>query len=477
MNKNRPKKIVIVGGGTAGLISALILKTKFNVDISIVKSDQIGIIGVGEGSTEHWNQFLLFCGIDYKELILETDATIKRGVYFTNGWAKQNYYHNVGSFKLEKSFGQIHYGALNSLTKGENPILTSDYFNLNNLIGVNQHKSPSNQYHFNTFKLNSFLLKKCNERDIKIINDTIIDIEIDDKGIKKLKGLIDYKADFYIDCTGFKRLLISKLNAKWISYSNHLQMNEAIAFPTGDTDEYTPYTESRRLSSGWMWRIPTYGRWGNGYVFNSNLINADKAKQEIEHELGYKVEVAKHVKFDPGALDKCLVKNCLAVGLAANFVEPLEATSIGTTINQMFLFNNYFMHLDSEYFINEFNNKINLIMDNIKDFVLIHYLNDKSIKFSISLKEKLKIWKKRPPIREDFTDSSFFLFYSANYIQVLCGVNFYTKEEIKKYLNNLNSEITSQFDKVIREDHIEYMLNKKNYISHKKFLDNLRKNC
>jgi len=469
-----PTQIIVVGGGTAGLVSALILKKMFNVEITIIKSNQIGIIGVGEGSTEHWNEFLKYSEIDYKELIRETDATIKLGVYFTNGWSKHNYYHNIGCIKSKFKLSQINYGILKSFSSNEDPIRTSCYLNLNNLVYNETNESVSNQYHFNTFKLNNFLIKKCLERGIKIVDDTIVDVSLDDNGIKSIKGIKDYFADFYIDCTGFKRILISKLNAKWISYSSYLTMNEAIAFPTGDTEEYTPYTESKRTIGGWMWRIPTYGRWGNGHVFNSNLINADKAKEIAEQNLGYEIEVAKHVKFNPGALDKCLIKNCLAVGLAANFIEPLEATSIGTTINQMFLFNHYFPHVNNNFYVDEYNNKINDIMDNIRDFVLIHYLNDKNVLFPSSLKDKLKMWKTRPPIQEDFCKNSYYLFNSSNFTQVLCGSDFYNIDQIKDYLKIYNLQLTARADLEISHKEFEYINNKQNHISHKKWLENIR---
>ena len=468
------KDIIIVGGGTAGLVTALILKTKFNVNIKIIKSDEIDIIGVGEGSTEHWQDFMGFCGIDYKELIKETDATIKLGIYFTGGWAKNNFYHNISSHKSLFKFGQTNYGLLQSLSKNEKPILTTTYLNLENLVPNFIDGSPSNQYHFNTFKLNSFLLKKCKEKKIDIVKDTIKKVNLDQNGISSLIGSKKYKANFYVDCTGFKRLLISKVGAKWISYSKHFNLNEAIAFPTEDTNEYTPYTESKKMNAGWMWRIPTYGRWGNGYVFNSHTINADQALQEVENNRRHSIKDVRHVKFNPGALDKPLLKNCLAVGLAANFVEPLEATSIGTTINQVFLFNNYFNHVNSKYHVDEYNNKMSAIMDNIKDFVLIHYINDKTVKIPESLKYKLNLWKERPPIDDDFTKTHYYLFYAVNFMQVLCGLNFYKPSIIKRYINTLNKEVRSNFDTMIKEKDIEYKINRNQHISHKQWLMNIR---
>ena len=279
-------KIIVVGGGTAGLLSALILKKTYNVEIEIIKSEEIGIIGVGEGSTEQWQDFLDYCEIDWKELIKETDATVKLGIYFTGGWSKHNYYHSIQRGFSDIKLGQLNFSYLCLLANKVDQIKTADYLAIENLVKNDLNKSPSKQYHFNTFKLNKYLLKKCEQRGIKITNDTIKTVRLNDLGrIDKLIGEKDYTADFYIDCTGFKRLLISSVGGKWKSYSKQFPMNEAIAFPTQDTNEYTPYTESRKTNNGWTWRIPTYGRWGNGHVYNNNLKNADQAKKESEEIL------------------------------------------------------------------------------------------------------------------------------------------------------------------------------------------------
>ena len=115
-------------------------------------------------------------------------------------------------------------------------------------------------------------------------------------------------------------------------------MNQAIAFPTEDTDAYNTYSLARAMKYGWMWRTPTNGRGGNGYIFNNTYIDSKQAQEEIEGVFGRPVNIFKDIKFDPGSLDKVWIKNCLAIGLSANFLEPLHATSIGSVISQVMLF-------------------------------------------------------------------------------------------------------------------------------------------
>jgi len=286
------KTISIVGGGTAGYISALILNKFFsNLKIQIIKSDKIGIIGVGEGSTEHWKAFMDRVDISFKELIKECDATLKGGILFKD-WTEKDYFHNVTDLYLYKD-AQVLIAYLKLISENSE---TSKLNNLNFLKNeidknsISKNYCPVNQFHFNTFKLNIFLNNKCIERGIEIIDDEVLDVQLNEKGeISNLKGnKSNYHSDFFIDCTGFKRLIISKLGAKWQSYKKYLKMNEAIAFPTNDTEEYNVYTIAKAMNYGWSWNIPTYGRWGNGYIFDSNYINAEQAKEEMEKTIGKK---------------------------------------------------------------------------------------------------------------------------------------------------------------------------------------------
>ena len=160
------KTIGIVGAGTSGLITALILKSRFpKLKIKIIKSDKIGIIGVGEGSTEHWKEFIDFAKIDEKELIKETDATCKYGIYFKN-WTDKDYVHNV-SYLNNFTLGQYK-AAYAFKIKNKNNLVNNHI--LQNNISINY--KPL-QYHFNTFKLNNYLIKICKSRNIKIVEDEI----------------------------------------------------------------------------------------------------------------------------------------------------------------------------------------------------------------------------------------------------------------------------------------------------------------
>ena len=466
------KDIGIIGAGTAGLISALILKKRFpNINITIIKSDDVGIIGVGEGSTEHWSNFMGFCDFDMKQMLVHTGATFKYGVLF-DGWTKEKYFHNVNQIDQNR-YGQYlagyGYAFSNNIKRKE---FTSG-FAFEDRIDVT---SFPNQYHFDTFKLNNFLIDQCKLRNIKIIEDFIKDVEIKNNKIKSITGKKKYKFDFFVDATGFKRLLISKLGAKYKSLNEYLPMNEAIAFQTPDTHYYSSHTLAKAMDAGWMWRIPVQGRWGNGYVFDNNYMTAEKAKIECEKYLKRKIEIRKNIKFEAGTLDKFWIGNCCAIGLSGSFVEPMEASSIGTSIQQTFIL----MHMISNYSqntINRYNKIMTGVIENIVDFVLLHYKVKKNnskfwknykINLTDSLKDKLEIWKNRFPIREDF-DGNYNLFTESNFAIVLEGIGHFDKNKIKYEYNIQNDEIKN-ITKRKMIDFLNYQKGKY-YPKHKEFIE------
>jgi tryptophan halogenase len=478
------KKICVVGAGTAGLISAIILKKRLNVEIDVIYSKNIGIIGVGEGSTEHWREFMEFADIDHYEMVKETDATYKSGIMF-NGWSDKSFLHSVG-FPFDIKAGQYHHIYSYMIGNGIKPISPAVFWsNEIDRSFLNDSKGfPANQFHFNTNKLNDYLTKKAKQIGIGFIEDDIEDVQIGNCGdISMLQGKNrKYKYDFYIDCTGFKRLLIDKLGAKWNSYKKYLKMKQAIVFQTSDEENYNFWTEARAMDYGWMFRIPVWGRYGNGYIFDSDYITADQAHTELNKVFGRELDIGKHITFDPGALDNVWIKNCCAIGLSANFVEPLEASSIGTSIQQSFLL----MHKIQMYnddIIKKYNESVSSIMNNIRDFICLHYLTKKSntdfwldaskTELPDSLQSNLDLWRNRLPLNEDCRGiSDYALFRIPNFIMLMEGLELFNREAIKKEYESLSLHIRRNAKEII----LEHKMHESNVntIQHKDFLKNIR---
>ena len=242
------------------------------------------------------------------------------------------------------------------------------------------------------------------------------------------------------------------------------------------------WTLAKALDYGWMFRIPTWGRYGNGYIYDSDYINEEQAKKEVEELFNFKIEIGRKFSFDPGTLDRTWINNCLAIGLSASFVEPLEATSIGTTIQQTFLL----MHRLSNYnqkSIESYNKSYNQIMENIRDFIVLHYITDRKtsqfwkdvskIELPQSLMNNLDLWSTRMPIKEDFSNlSEYILFTEDNFIAILHGLGIYNLDYIKKEYMMISEDIRSYADSLLNQEY----LNKESIktFTHKEFISLVR---
>lgn len=479
-------KISVIGGGTAGLVAGLILKTRFpSANINLIRSKKIGIIGVGEGSTEHWNEFMQYIGVPFQTVIRECDATFKCGIMF-KGWTDHDYLHSIGP-ENELKNGQYAsvYGKLigeRAPNKSLNPSLAWE----SRIFESRLHNGPPwNQYHFNTNKLNDFLTKVALEKNISIIDDEILEVVLDNKGyIDYLIGENSkYSSDFYIDSTGFKKLLISKLGAKWKSYREYLKLNSAVTFQTENNGEYNMWTTAQAMDYGWMFKIPVWERNGNGYIFDKNYISPEQAKEEVEKFVGHEIEIGKTLEFDPGALDQTWINNCCAIGLSASFVEPLEATSIGTSIQQAFLLMHRLPNYDQNT-IKKYNKDIDDILTNLRDFIVIHYITKKNntefwkdvqhLPLPDSLIENLKKWRKNLPIADDFRGSSDYkLFFEAHHIQILAGLKLFDADLIKKEYEMMHPAIKESVENFIREKQTIEKVSPS--VSHKQYIEYMRR--
>jgi len=450
---------IIVGGGNAGFISALILHASFpGKKITIIESEKIGTIGVGESSSEHFADFCRFCRIPLLDLILHAKTTFKNGVYF-EGWSDEDYLHNISSYDCALASGN-HYPYMQNVVANKKPNYEmSQKGSWDNQVSLHYFNtldnSPTHQFHFDTQALNDYLRGVCKTRGIQIINDRIDSIDINSEigNIDSVNGSKKYEADFFIDCSGFSRLLLGNgLGVKWKSYSEYLPLNSAISFATEEMDEYNIYTKSTARDYGWSWQIPTQGRTGNGYVFCDRFIDEDQAHQEMEKVYGQEITVNKKFKFDPGRLEKAWYKNCYAVGLSQSFVEPLEATAMGSVVQQMYTFIHYFPSNS----VDECNNEVNAVFDNIFDYVQAHYLVKRedtpfwkdvknNLKLTPSLKSLLDLWKNRFPQSNDVR-CKFGLFTAVNYIPILYGLKWFDTDKIAKEYEYLKHIPVTQWD-------------------------------
>jgi len=469
------KDFIIVGGGNAGCIAALMLRRAFpRKNISIIRSSKIGTIGVGESSSEHISDFCNFCDIDSCDFILKTKATFKVGVYFDN-WSDNDFLHNVNQQNVSTSLGN-YFPYLHKVVAHNRPNYEMNYCGAwENEVPLmffqSMDHTPTKQFHFDTNALNEYLEQRCKDVNIQIIEDELKSVSVDSNNgnITSVNGRLNYHSKFFIDCSGFSRLLSENaLDVKWKSYSEYLPLNSAIAFATDEMEEYNMYTKSTARDYGWSWQIPTQGRTGNGYVFCDRFIDEDQAHQEMEKAYGQEITVNKTFKFDPGRLEKAWHKNCYAVGLSQSFVEPLEATAMGSVVQQMFAF----IHTYPSNSIEECNEMVNGIFDNIFDYVQAHYLTKredtpfwKEVKYDLkitpSLQKLLDKWERRFPQLSDIA-CQWAMFNSVNYIPILYGLKWFNTDKVLKEFRHI--EHIRMFDWKDTRDKCLHM-------GHKKFIN------
>lgn len=390
--------IVVAGGGTAGWITAYIIDeaqpNKHN--ITVIESSSIGIIGAGEGSTGILYDLVSgsFFGRnsldDVLDFLEETDSTPKFGIYHQN-WSKES--------------GQGYFAPLDdppTHKASPDPILShvlatfgTKKAHLASFMGQSyeNNKLPNSGFgfHFNAHKVGQFFKKRLEVRkNFTVIDAVIENVNLDEKGHISNVNLSTNQTiygDLFFDCTGFARVLMSKLDNPWVSYGESLLADRAMPFILDYTEssktKAKPYTTAHAQSSGWMWDIPLKNRRGCGYVYSSSFLTEEEAQREIEQYVGQPIEPIRHLKFSAGRSNELWVKNCVASGLSAVFMEPLEATSIHTTILQMITFVVDYLTTEKETTVLQinadlYNKKFMIFNDSVRDFLNLHYQGGKT---------------------------------------------------------------------------------------------------
>ena len=414
MNKNSIDKIVIVGGGTAGWLTALYANLILpQSKIIVIESEEIGILGAGEGTTPQIIDFLDYLGIPTSKFIKEASCTIKNGIKFTN-WKNDNeyYYHNFNLVdhrfagdEIKNNNGHGYYnnkkmldiyqnvprnsqGLINSLNEENKVSHVLHGFPLEGRDPILSYTMSCNfALHFNATSFASVLKEIALTRNIILIEGKVKKINCkknNDIESLTLESEEIIKLDFVFDCTGFSRLIIGKhYKSKWISYSDKLPVNSAIPFfiEIDNKKDIPPFTESIAMKYGWMWKIPTQERYGCGYVYDSSLISEEDAVKEIEEYLGFQPIYPRKnkgsFKFDAGYYKNSWTNNCIALGLSSGFIEPLEATSIMSTIESLKkIFSNIQnITIRNNDIIKSYNNFIEYQNNNILDFIYFHYMS------------------------------------------------------------------------------------------------------
>jgi tryptophan halogenase len=303
------KEIVIIGGGASGWLTSLLVN-KFwkDTNVTLIESSKIGILGAGEGSTPNFGFLLSMLDINQFEFFNETNSTIKHGLELCN-WTGDN-------------------TTINHRFTGDDPSLFS--------------RVNTSGYHFDARLVAKFFKKIALQRGINWVDGEVEKIngrrEIIDS--VELNDGTKIDLDLIFDCSGFRRLIIKGYHKEeWVSYTDYLIVNRALGFFLPQERKYTIHdktnTRVTAMNSGWLFNIPLQHRHGCGYVFNDNYISVEEAKKEAEEHLGKEIQIQKVFEFDPGTYRRSWIGNSIALGLAYSFIEPLEATSLMTTIMQL----------------------------------------------------------------------------------------------------------------------------------------------
>ncbi len=389
------KEIVIVGGGTAGWMAAAafsILLRDPTVRIRLIESEEIGTVGVGEATIPHIRYFNKLVGLDEAEYLSRTNATFKLGIEFVNwGQVGDRYFHPFSPYGVNMDGIHFHHFWLRHM-QGENTFPLEDY-NLQIIASkLNRFTHPKPDlrgspladieyaYQFDATLYGKYMREVAEKRGVQRIEGKVVEVHQrgEDGFIEsvQLESGERIEGELFIDCTGFRGLLIEQtLKSGYDDWSHYLPVDRAVAQTCELNGTLTPYTRATAHKAGWQWRIPLQNRLGNGHVYCSEYISDDEAYATLQSGLdGAPISDPRFLRFKTGIRKKPWNKNVVSFGLAGGFLEPLESTSIHliqTAIARLMTNfpDKYFNERDIDYY----NQRTLAEFEQVRDFLILHY--------------------------------------------------------------------------------------------------------
>ncbi|HWX32646.1 MAG TPA: tryptophan halogenase family protein [Steroidobacteraceae bacterium] len=451
-NGSAPLRVVIVGGGTAGWMSAACIRRRLRAEdytVTLIESDEIGTVGVGEATLPHIKIFNDMLGVDEAQFMRETRATFKLGIQFCN-WDKAGdcYIHPFGAFGEPWGGVEFQHHYFRAVQAGRQRFPLQDYsysvvaarsnaFEFPNEDRKSIRSTYSYAYHFDAGLYAAYLRTWAIERGVRRIEGQVCDVgrnpTTGDLTELTLKSGERIAGDLFIDCSGFRSLLLGKiLGVAWQDWTHWLPCDRALAVPCKRVGALTPYTRATARRAGWTWRIPLQHRTGNGYVFSSRFIADGEARDALLGVLdGAAQGEPRLLRFAPGRRERAWAGNCVAIGLASGFLEPLESTSIYLIQAAVTDLVNLMPRPGSgtdPRLVDEFNRLNEMQYERIRDFLVLHYTANgrvgeplwdyvRSMPLPDSLVHKLELFRSRAAL----PDYKYGLFARDSWLSVLVG--------------------------------------------------------
>lgn len=490
---NPIRKIVIVGGGTSGWMAAAILSHHLRqslCEVQLVEAPDVGTIGIGESTVPPFVGLIRRLGIDEQDFMRATQATYKLGIRFVD-WRQRNerYFHPFGVIGKRIGTHDFYQCWLKARQAGDTSSL-QDFSPCSVMAENGRFFLPGEAqntpiggagyaFHVDATLVAKYLRNYAEARGVKRLEGKVVTAQQRDNGFLESVLLEDgrrVEGDFFIDCTGFRAVLMDKtLAVGFEDWSRFLPCDRAVAVKAASRSPIPPYTQAAAKRAGWMWNIPLQNRSGQGYVYSSAFCSDQEARSALLRSVDAEVlEEPRTIHFVTGRRREIWRSNCLALGLAAGFVEPLEATAIHLIARGMDFFLRYFPDKDCDAaLVREYNRRMAADYEEVRDFIVLHYCATsredtpfwrwcRNIIMPDSLQERIELFVGHGAMREGVDE----LFRSASWQSIFEGMGIRPRKHCPR-VDNLEMEQISATLRMAKQA-IRGMVN--NLPSHEDFL-------